>query len=124
LIYLTIFTLLLSFGVLGALAQDFNFNLSDNKGNSSFDLSFFCLSKDSLTEDISSSNNSVTNQSALMSSSFDSNSGTDSEKQHKKKKSDMGDETLSSDLSPAFNIEQSPLASLEYSYFLCTLLSI
>jgi len=114
----------LSFGVLGALAQDFNFNLSDNKGNSSFDLSFFCLSKDSLTEDISSSNNSVTNQSALMSSSFDSNSGTDSEKQHKKKKSDMGDETLSSDLSPAFNIEQSPLASLEYSYFLCTLLSI
>jgi len=26
----------------------------------------------------------------------------------KRKKSDMGDETLSSDLSPSFNIEQSP----------------
>ena len=54
------------------------------------------LSKDSSIEDISSGNNSVTNQSALLPSGFASNSGTDSEKQHKKKKSDMGDETLSS----------------------------
>lgn len=43
LIYLTIFTHVLSFSVAIALAQDFNFNLLDNKGNSSFDLSFFVL---------------------------------------------------------------------------------
>ena len=90
------------------LAQDFNFNLSDLKVILVSTLGFLCLSKDSSTEDISSGNNSVTNQSALLPSGFDSKSGTDSEKQHKKKKSDMGDETLSSDLSPAFNIEQSP----------------
>ena len=71
-IYLTIFTLVLSFGVASALAQDFNFNLSNIKGNSSFNLSFFCLSKDCSTEDISSGNNSVTNQSALLPSGFDS----------------------------------------------------
>ena len=108
LIYLTIFTHVLSFGVPSTLAQDFNFNLSDLKVILVSTLAFLCLSKDSSTEDISSGNNSVTNQSALLPSGFDSNSGTDSEKQHKKKKSDIGDETLSSDLSPAFNIEQSP----------------
>ena len=42
LIYLTIFTLVLSLGVPSVLAQDFNFNLSDIKGNSSFEMSIVC----------------------------------------------------------------------------------
>lgn len=65
--------------------------------------------KNSSNED-GSTEGTVTNQSALVSSSgLDSSSSSDAEKQHKKKKSDKVDEaTTTTDIDPAFNIDQNP----------------
>lgn len=62
--------------------------------------------------DVSTEAVTVTNQSSQLSSGLNNSnidSSADTEKQHKKKKSDKVDETANSILDPAFNIDQNPL---------------